>query len=679
MASDSVFFPQVEHHARKGDVIVLAGAGVSAVDPSALPGWKPLNKAIIEALTARLESALSWLASRLGEFNRHAMAMLDAGNFPPEYQAQLIEEVCGDRYFRALQSLDVDVMNACHEGISALASGGALKAIVTTNFDRLIEQALDRRGVKYEVAYDDVGFGSLCKRLQRGTGGPLPVIKIHGCVSTHLSMIDTLKQRQRGRTRHLQDCLDSLKQGYWVYLGFSAADLETVPDYLGLADRAKRSAGGTFVTRPANPELGKGAKLLMSAHGERGIVERSEIAAYLVKVCNVIKVPGPATLTTEEQLGFARFKQRLQQWAECLSTSAAGLCLAAIYEAVGNAEGAVRLLDRLVRHELHDERNTADFRALQLHYGRLGAVWGRFVGVRDINGAAANASVETIQSLLRIVRSDLGFAASAWLSSLYLWLNMGSEALKLADSLMCGLIVGKWEGIAPRNDEEVADAWISAAQVYVMDEGEHLPKLLEGSLKPALERARAAGDVVRSARIAALYLLGLWRTSEDVPAFAEGYRSEFEQAERVGDGFALGMRSLALGRWYVGPAGLALAARSSGNTIALQAIEHLQTAVSFLHRQGMDPWVLYARVQIAKALGDLHRFDQARDFFEEMTPGFERFPILCAHAHEAVWQLLRMEGRADSVQSLKIAIDAAESSGLSGKHDMLMAQLAALQ
>ena len=123
MISDSVSFSQVEHYTRKGDVIVLAGAGVSAVDPSALPGWKPLNKAIIEALTARLESALGWRASRLGEFNRLATAMLDSGHFPPEYQAQLIEEMCGDRYFHALQSLDVDVMNACHEGISALASG----------------------------------------------------------------------------------------------------------------------------------------------------------------------------------------------------------------------------------------------------------------------------------------------------------------------------------------------------------------------------------------------------------------------------------------------------------------------------------------------------------------------------------------------------------------------------
>ena len=132
--------------ARRGELIVMAGAGVSAGRPSALPGWKPLNAAISHALCHRLESSLDrpgWLA----DIAPLVDAERDADRFPPEYQAQLIEEMCGERYFRALQALDIDVMNPSHDGIAALAAAGAVRAVVTTNFDRLIEQALDGRGL----------------------------------------------------------------------------------------------------------------------------------------------------------------------------------------------------------------------------------------------------------------------------------------------------------------------------------------------------------------------------------------------------------------------------------------------------------------------------------------------------------------------------------------------------
>ena len=71
------------------------------------------------------------------------------------------------------------------------------------NFDRLTEQALDKHGVDYVVAYDVAGFEKMLPSLTTGEREPLPIIKIHGCVRDHRSMIDTLKQRKRGRSEHL--------------------------------------------------------------------------------------------------------------------------------------------------------------------------------------------------------------------------------------------------------------------------------------------------------------------------------------------------------------------------------------------------------------------------------------------------------------------------------------------
>ena len=51
--------------ARQGEVILMAGAGVSAGKPTVLPGWKAANAAIVQVLCRRLESAVNrpgWLS-----------------------------------------------------------------------------------------------------------------------------------------------------------------------------------------------------------------------------------------------------------------------------------------------------------------------------------------------------------------------------------------------------------------------------------------------------------------------------------------------------------------------------------------------------------------------------------------------------------------------------------------
>src|ERR1700753_2764857 len=114
-------------------LVVFAGAGILAGAPTSLSRLKPANAAIFRALRDRFESVLNakdWLLRPEQALESKRQEEL----FPPDYQAQVIEEVCGDRYFRALQSLDVNVANAAHEGIAALAAAGALRAIVTTNF-----------------------------------------------------------------------------------------------------------------------------------------------------------------------------------------------------------------------------------------------------------------------------------------------------------------------------------------------------------------------------------------------------------------------------------------------------------------------------------------------------------------------------------------------------------------
>ncbi|MCX6543103.1 MAG: SIR2 family protein [Acidobacteria bacterium] len=660
---------ELEESARKGAVVVLAGAGVSAGRPSALPGWKALNAAIASALCRRLESSVDrpgWLSKLMPVI----AAERDADRFPPDYQAQLIEEMCGDRYFRALQSLDVDVVNSSHDAIAALAAGGALRAVVTTNFDRLIERALQQRGVACLVAYDDAGYVGMLERLRAG-GGPLPVIKIHGCVSDHRSMIDTLKQRKLGRSQHLVACLNELCAGYWVYAGFSADDLEADPSYLGLVAGARRSAGATFLVHPGSSGPRRGAQILKEAYGTNGHFEIATVPGYLAPVCQTLGISEPVWNREETTAGLAKFEENLKKWAQALSPVAAGLCLAALLEAIGQADAAVRILDRLVRKELYEERGTADYCTMQLQYGRLGAAWGRFVAVPDMNGAQSNASVETTQSLLRLHGSEAGFAAASWLACLWLWLNDGHQASVIAITLLRGILEGKWEGLQPRSDEELADAWLAAAQVCVLNANERMVSIGVATAQRALDGARRSGDVVRAARVVAVHALLLSATSEDVPGLLTADDAEFADAVRVGDGFALGMRELAIGRWHVGVGGLAIAREASGESVAQVAIAHLEQAILHFRNQGMDPWVLFSLIQLAKAHMDLRQFDQAQAFVDQVAEGLERFPVLATHLHEAIGQGRMMWGDVNALESFQSALDTAEESGLFARRETL--------
>jgi hypothetical protein len=655
---------RLEEAALRRNLVILAGAGVSAGAPSSLPGWKPLNAAIFRALRKRLETGIQkndWLLP----METILESQRNADRFPPDYQAQVIEEMCGVRYFHALQALDVAETNAAHRGIAALTASGAVRAIVTTNFDRLIERALEAHGVAYEAAYDLNGYISLGNRLAAGEAGPVPLIKIHGSVSDPLSMIDTLKQRRKGRSRAVEDCLQPLFPGYWLYVGFSAADLETDEKYLGLVEGAARGEGATYVVRPGAKELGKGARLLMEAHASRGEVVMAEIGDFTVRIGDLVHAPAAVEAAAPLRTGGEEFEAKLEVWASGLSLAATGICLAAILEAAGESEPAVRILDRLARKEIYDERGTPDFHALQLQYGRLGAAFGRFVNVPDLDGAASNASVESQQSLLRLMDTEYAARAMGWMPCFYLWLNMGEEAMGIAAQIMEGYYNNDWGPLAPESDEAAVDAWMAAAQVcFVNTHSRTIQAVLE-TFPRAVERAKRCGDVVRTARVVALYLLALAETTGDVPGAVRQYAAEINDSRRVGDGVAIALLALAVGRWHTGPGGLAHARETGdyeGN--ARMALEYLATASGYFGKQGMDPWQIFVAVQQAKALADLREFDAVYEMFQQASQGLQRFPVFASQVQEAAAQIQLATEDPDAAESLRMAIAAAEQSGL---------------
>jgi hypothetical protein len=241
---------------------------------------------------------------------------------------------------------------------------------------------------------------------------------------------------------------------------------------------------------------------------------------------------------------------------------------------------------------------------------------------------------------------------------------------------MRGLRGRDWPGCGPRSEEEVVDASIAAAQILIVSGDVVDINNFDQGAREAMNAAQHCGDVVRQARIAALHLLARAGAGGDVAPLDDWYRTTFAKAVRVGDGFARGVRSLALGRWLVGGARVQRPYSENPTTTAQAAAEHLQQAWRTLEMQGLEGWLLFTIIQTIKAHADLQQFDECERLAEHVNALLGRFPIFGSHAFEMSSQLLAMRGdRVGAADMLHAAIERAAESGLPVRLQHLMKQI----
>ena len=275
--------------AREHGLVVLAGAGLSMGPPSSLPGWTAINDAFLESLAMCLalhtdgQVGYDVLEFVLGRRDTAAAAQ-------PDLQAQLAEESLGEHYFQLFEPLDIETWNDGHAAVAALARTGVVRAVVTTNFDRLIELALDAAGVEPDVFCAPKDFDRLERKPADGTA--IPVIKVHGSVGRTSTMVDTLRQRVLGRPKALEAALVRLFGEHAVLVvGFSGADLAYDPQYLGLRAGAAASPSFVVVNREGSTPTAELVELVDSAGAHAEIVDGT-VPECLVETANVLGESG---------------------------------------------------------------------------------------------------------------------------------------------------------------------------------------------------------------------------------------------------------------------------------------------------------------------------------------------------------------------------------------------------
>lgn len=416
--------------ARDGRLVAFVGAGLSTLPPTCLPSWWEVNQQVVAALAREVQPVVG--RERADGFAAAVARRQQADRFPPEYQAELLAARLGVSYFRVLQCLDSNAPNAAHLRLARLAAAGHLAAVVTTNFDRATEAAFHAVGCPLLVASRSDEFDAAAAEVAEVAvrGGPCRLLKLHGSADDPSTLVDTLAQRKRGLPAGAVACLRLLLRAcHWLFLGWSGADLDSDPGYLGLRMAAADGRGFTWLTRTGTDARAV-VQHTVDAFGGRARVVHGELPAWLDEVTTPLLPPGPppeqSSSDVEElrRAASARVIQHTTAWAAELGATDSALCLAELLVAVGEPQAAVELQEETLAalpasSQLRDQAMLAAALAGDLRtLGRLDESMHRYrqaLGLVEGAGLTRQAiQVRCNMGLLHLARGDLAEAEQAF-------------------------------------------------------------------------------------------------------------------------------------------------------------------------------------------------------------------------------------------------------------------------
>jgi len=214
---DPVLSLALSMHASPGVFAVLIGSGMSR-GAGIMTGWEITLDLAQRVATASGENAgrdpAAWFTKRFGHEPSYSDLLAKLARSSAERQLML------RRYFEPTdeeREQGLKLPTLAHRGIAKLAAAGYVRLILTTNFDRLMELALEDEGVRpVVVASPDAIVGAPPLVHSSCT-----VVKVHGdYLDTRiLNTTEELARYDRRLSRYLDRIVDDYG---WLIIGWSA-------------------------------------------------------------------------------------------------------------------------------------------------------------------------------------------------------------------------------------------------------------------------------------------------------------------------------------------------------------------------------------------------------------------------------------------------------------------------
>jgi hypothetical protein len=286
-------------------LVIFAGAGISVGPPASCPTWFKLVEDAFQsgAITHHKISPLS--DSAILRWN----ALKDKNKIKVELICQILHANLGSNLIDALNTLVSGAPNTNHFALAKLMASGRAPAIITTNFDPYIEEALLGCNAEFDV-YVGKPPRKLSKALGPNKGQEKPlIVKPHGSIAEAHSLIVTMRQTGRPATRELRDLIAVTLQHHTVLLvGYSGNDDDICPALLSAAPHAKKVFWAMWERKDFTPNI--------SAFVDRcptcSLIwcEKESILQSLVPEAEALVKRAPAHSYSSDD--------RLQQWASLL-------------------------------------------------------------------------------------------------------------------------------------------------------------------------------------------------------------------------------------------------------------------------------------------------------------------------------------------------------------------------
>jgi hypothetical protein len=182
-------------------------------------------------------------------------------------------------------------------------------------------------------------------------------------------MVDTRKQRLKGRARSLQHALTTLLRDHeFLFAGFSGADLDDNPNYLGLLEAAPTARGFTFLHLPGSSVRDSIVKLIAAYGNAKSRAVAAEPSQYLEALLAAESVPGSPFVSAEH--ASTTFTDKLAARIHDLKPMDAANMMFALAESYGDEPAARYLYDRVWKERQRMDYDDESFERFLLNHGR---------------------------------------------------------------------------------------------------------------------------------------------------------------------------------------------------------------------------------------------------------------------------------------------------------------------
>jgi hypothetical protein len=211
------------------DIWLVVGAGISRAAPSHIPLWSEMkNSTIASILNVLVDiNARQWHNTPdVFQFEQTSADLQLALRLP-----EIVMECLCNSYLEPAVKTKLRAIiapsggtsqpNQCHHLIAKLVSSGKVKGIITSNFDQLLEQALESAKISHQVILPSTTIS---------TPTPLPIYKVHGTINSSEKLAFLSRTYLRGLPEPIvEQLLQSVRRSLIIICGYSGNDVDLFP------------------------------------------------------------------------------------------------------------------------------------------------------------------------------------------------------------------------------------------------------------------------------------------------------------------------------------------------------------------------------------------------------------------------------------------------------------------